>query len=79
MSVTERQIEEALDLFMMPGWKTLMDEVEEQMDLLTVDSCSTAEDLWFSKGRLAVLRMFFGYEDYVRSSSSSDDDDYDLQ
>ena len=53
-----------------------MDEVEEQMELITIDSCSTNEDLWFAKGRLAVLRMFSGYEDYVRSSS--EEEDYEL-
>ena len=73
MSISDQQIDEALDLFMMPGWKNLMEEVEEQIDLISVDSCSTHEDLWFAKGRLAVLRMFSGYEDYVRSSSEVED------
>lgn len=76
MSITDQQIEDALDLFLMPGWKNLIEEVEEQMDLISVDSCSTQEDLWFAKGRLAVLRMFSGYENYVRSSS--EDEDYEL-
>lgn len=78
MSITQQDIEDALDVFMMPGWKRLIEECEEQMDLITIDSCSTVEDLHFSKGRLAVLRMFSGYEDYVRSSSEADDE-YDLQ
>ena len=78
MSISQQDIEDALDVFMMPGWKRLIEEVEEQMDLITIDSCSTLEDLHFSKGRLAVLRMFSGYEDYVRSSSEADDE-YDLQ
>jgi len=76
MSISDQQIEDALDLFLMPGWKNLMEEVEEQMDLISVDSCSTQEDLWFAKGRLAVLRMFSGYENYVRSSA--DEEDYEL-
>ena len=76
MSISDQQIEEALDLFLMPGWKNLMDEVEEQIDLISVDSCSTQEDLWFAKGRLAVLRMFSGYESYVRSSA--EEESYEL-
>lgn len=76
MSISDKEIDDALDLFMMPGWKSLMDEVEEQIDLITIDSCSTQDELWFAKGRLAVLRMFSGYENYVRSSS--EDEDYEL-
>ena len=76
MSISDQQIEEALDLFLMPGWKNLMDEVEEQIDLISVDSCSTQEDLWFAKGRLAVLRRFSGYESYVRSSA--EEESYEL-
>ena len=76
MSISDQQIDDALDLFLMPGWKALIEEVEEQMELISVDSCSTQEDLWFAKGRLAVLRMFSGYENYVRSSA--DEEDYEL-
>ena len=76
MSISDQQIDDALDMFMMPGWKNLMEEVEDQMELITIDSCSTQEDLWFAKGRLAVLRMFSGYESYVRSSS--EEEDYEL-
>ena len=73
MSISDQQIDDALDMFMMPGWKALIEEVEEQIELITVDSCSTHEDLWFAKGRLAVLRMFSGYENYVRSSAETED------
>ena len=75
MSLTDKQIEEALDLFLMPAWTRLIDEVEEQIDLITIDSCQTLEDLHFNKGRLAVLRMFAGFEDYIRQSAEVEDDD----
>ena len=72
--ITEKEIEAALDMFMQDGWKNLIDECEEQIDLITVDSCNNVEDLFFNKGRLAVLRMFTGYEQYIRQSLEQDDD-----
>ena len=73
MSISDQQIDDALDMFMMPGWKALVEECEEQIDLITVDSCTSLEDLYYNKGRLAVLRMFSGYENYVRSSAETED------
>ena len=78
MSLTDKQFDEAVDLFSMPGWKTLMEEIEDQLDLCTIDACNTLEDLHFSKGRAAVLRMILSYEDYVRNTSE-EDVDYGLQ
>jgi len=78
MSITEKEFDEAVDLFAMPGWKTLMEDIEDQLDLCTIDACNTLEDLYFSKGRAAVLRMILSYEDYVRNTNE-EDVDYGLQ
>lgn len=78
MSLTDKQFDEAVDLFAMPGWKTLMDEIEDQLDLCTIDACTTLEDLYFSKGRAAVLRMLLNYENYVRNVEE-DSQEYELQ
>lgn len=78
MSLTEKEFDEAVDLFAMPGWRTLMEEVEGQLDLCTIDACNSLEDLHFSKGRAAVLRMLLNYEDYVRNLEDGERD-YELQ
>ena len=78
MSITDKEFDEAVDLFSMPGWKTLMEEIEDQLDLCTIDACNTLEDLHFSKGRAAVLRMILSYEDYIRNTNE-EDVDYGLQ
>lgn len=78
MSLTDKEFDEAVDLFAMPGWKTLMEEIEDQLDLCTIDACNTLEDLHFSKGRAAVLRMLLNYENYVRNIEE-EADEYDLQ
>lgn len=75
MSLSDKQLEEALDMFLLPAWQRLIEEVEDQMDLITIDSCADGNDLFYNKGRLAVLRMFAGFEQYVRQSIEVDDDD----
>ena len=72
--ITEREEEDARDLFNMPGWKNLVDEWEEQMNMCNLDSCNTLEDLHFQKGRLAVLRMMLNFEDYIKNITEQDDD-----
>lgn len=78
MSITDKEFDEAVDLFAMPGWKTLMEEIEDQLDLCTIDACNTLEDLHFSKGRAAVLRMLLNYENYVRNIED-EGEEYGLQ
>jgi len=73
--ISEKEEENARDMFVMPGWQDLMDQIEDQIELCTLDACDSAEDLWFNKGRLAVLRMFANYEQYVRSVGEQDEAD----
>jgi hypothetical protein len=54
-----------------------MDELEEQADLCNLDACNNIEDLFFNKGRLAVIRMLLNYEAYV--TRLGDEQDYELQ
>ena len=76
--ITEKEEEQARELFMLPGWATLMEELEEQADLCNLDACNNIEDLFFNKGRLAVIRMLLNYEDYV-TRLGEEDQDYGLQ
>lgn len=71
--ISEREEEDARDLFSMPGWKNLVDEWEDQMQMCNLDSCQTLEDLHFQKGRLAVLRMMLNFENYIKNISEQDD------
>ena len=74
--ITEKEEEQARELFMLPGWRTLMDELEDQADLCNLDACNNVEDLFFNKGRLAVIRMLLNYEDYVTRLG---EEEYELQ
>jgi len=71
--MTEKEEEQARDLFVMPGWEALMEDVQDQIEMCNLDACDSAEDLWFNKGRLAVLRMFANYEHYVCSIGEQDE------
>jgi len=73
--ISEKEEENARDMFLMPGWQDLMDQIGDQIELCNLDACDSAEDLWFNKGRLAVLRMFANYEQYVRSIGEQDEAD----
>jgi hypothetical protein len=77
--ISEREEEEARDLFNMPGWKNLVDEWEEQIQMCNLDSCNTIEDLHFQKGRLAVLRMMLNFENYIKNITEDDDEDPTFQ
>jgi hypothetical protein len=73
--ISEKEEEAAREMFMTDGWKNLMEEIEDQLDLCTIDACNTIEDLHFSKGRQAVLRMILNYESYVKQEIQEDDVD----
>ena len=75
--ITEREEEDARDMFAMPGWKNLIEELEDQLDLCNIDACNTLEELQFTKGRAAVIRMILNYEDYITRLGEKDED-YDL-
>ena len=77
--MTEKEENAARDLFMMDGWKNLCEELEDQLDLCTIDSCNTLEELHFTKGRAAVLKMILNYEAYVRQIGDMEDQDDTLQ
>lgn len=77
--ISEREEEQARYLFNMPGWKNLVDEWEEQIQMCNLDSCNTLEDLHFQKGRLAVLRMMLNFENYIKNITEDDDEDPTFQ
>ena len=77
--ITEKEEEDARDLFSMPGWKNLVEEWEDQMQMCNLDSCQSLEDLHFQKGRLAVLRMMLNFENYIKNIAEDDDEDRTFQ
>ena len=75
--ITEKEEEAAREMFMTAGWKHLIEQLEDQLDLCTLDACNTLENLHFTKGRAAVIRMMLNYEDYI-TRLGEEDEDYDI-
>ena len=75
--ITEREEEAAREMFLTQGWRDLIEDLEDQLDLCTLDSCHTLEELHFTKGRAAVLKMLINYQDYVLRLA--EDEQYELQ
>ena len=75
--ITEREEEAAREMFMTEGWKHLIEELEDQLDLCTIDACNTVEELHFTKGRAAVIRMMLNYENYILRLG--EEEEYELQ
>lgn len=71
--ITEAEEEAARDLFNMDGWRNLIEELEDQLELCTLDSCNTIEELHFTKGRAAVIRMLLNYEAYIKNIAEEED------
>lgn len=75
--ITEQEEEAAREMFMTAGWKYLIEQLEDQLDLCTLDACNTLENLHFTKGRAAVIRMMLNYEDYI-TRLGEEGEDYDI-
>ena len=65
IELTEKEVDDAREMFMLHGWSAFMDQVREMVNDCTIDNCKDADDLWFQKGRLATLRTVLAYEDMI--------------
>ena len=65
IQITDREVDEAREMFMLKGWEDFMEQVREMVQDCTIDNCKDADDLMFQKGRLATLRTILAYEDMI--------------
>ena len=61
--------EHLLDLFIHPGWKIVIEEMEQAKDLMvsTTHTLNTERELWKRKGIIEQLSNFLSYEDVFRA------------
>ena len=64
----DRHDEVMLDLFIQPGWKVLMSELEQVQRALveTVHNLDSERELWKRKGEIQQVSLFLSYESNLR-------------
>lgn len=63
-------------MFMTAGWKTFQQELDEAINLCTLESADTTEGLWQMRGRLLTLRQMAGYETAMLAAEAQGEEDY---
>lgn len=55
--------ETLLDLFLHDGWKIIVEEAQETLDVInTIDNVADEKDLYFKQGEMAILRQIINRE-----------------
>jgi len=73
--MTDRYFDDARQMFMLDGWKTFQEELDEAITTCTLDSCNTTEEFWQMRGRLLTLRQLAGYENAMLVAEAQQEDD----
>lgn len=79
----QKYYEDYEDLFFRDGWKTLKEELQGQLEIISdVSAVTSAEDLWYRKGQIQVLNYIINLEAFMeqgkQNAEESDLDDYDI-
>lgn len=64
-------VDQLLDLFIHPGWKMVMQEMQEACDVLEDNcwhACESERQLYETKGRIKQLRFLLNYEDVIKAN-----------
>lgn len=72
-----KYFDNARTMFLTDGWKTFSEELDEAAKACTIDACTTAEQFWEMRGRLATLRQIAGYENAILAAESMQEQDND--
>lgn len=65
----EEYYEKLMDTFSTPGWKAIMEKVEDIKDSLNdLSTTANTEDFWLKKGRVAELNYWLQFEKLHRDA-----------
>lgn len=65
----EKQYEDFFDLFSRPGWKLLMEDIQDMINGLDgIEYVSSHEDLMDKKGQLKILRRLQGFQNSIEQA-----------
>ncbi len=60
-----------LDLFAKEGWKQFLEDVLKESEKLTIEKAETLEHLYFFKGQVYVLNNLMNFEEMIRFTLES--------
>lgn len=76
MSPEEQKIfDDAREMFLTDGWKQLQEDLQANLDGLTVESLNSEKEFWIAKGQINVLRLVLGYENMMLAAEQEVDDE----
>ena len=69
MDIVEKQYEDYFDLFSRPGWKLLMEDIQDMIiGIDSLDYIKDHDDLIDKRGQLKVLRRLQGFENAIQTA-----------
>ena len=71
----DKAFDDAREMFLTDGWKTLMEDLQQSLDNITVESLDDEKGFWVAKGQISVLRSILGYQNMMEASEESDYDE----
>ncbi len=70
----QKFFDDARELFLQPGWRNFVGELEVMAANITFDSCSTSDEFWASKGALNAVRQIMAYEAMVKQGEEESEE-----
>lgn len=67
--------EEAREMFLTAGWKSFIEEVEENIKSLRIENLEDEKAFWMAKGQLTVLHQLAGYENFIHHMEAQAEED----
>ena len=67
--------DEAREMFLTPGWKSFIEEVEENIKSLRIENLEDEKAFWMAKGQLQVLHRIAGYENLLHHMEKQEEED----
>jgi len=66
-------------LFQHPGWKQLLEELEDTADSIDLLSLEDAKELHLVQGKLSMLKQILNWKDSVTNAFDSNEEDQSYQ
>jgi len=66
---TQKYYEDLLKMFLTPGWKLFLNDMEESASVITLEAAKDADEFWRYKGKREVFNRLEGYEGFIKDGA----------